>query len=92
MASSAVLDNSRLPANVQVRVRAGAVLKVAIVLVGLSLALTACREHAAVARVDIVTGRSRDSGSRRLHGRVHGFWRCGGRRDARNDRRFRGRW
>ena len=52
MASSAVLDNSRLPANVQVRVRAGGVLKVAIVLVGLSLALTACREHAAVARVD----------------------------------------
>ena len=41
MDSSAVLDNSRLPANVQVRVRASSVLKVAIVLVGLSLALTA---------------------------------------------------
>src|SRR6188768_3718049 len=52
MASSAVPDKSRLPANFQVRVRAGAVLKVAAVFVALSLALTACHENAAVAKVD----------------------------------------
>ena len=52
MASSAVRHNSRLPAKLRVRVRAGAVLKLAIVFVGMSLALTACRKHAAVAPVD----------------------------------------
>src|SRR6476620_1368934 len=52
MASSAVPDNRRLPANVRVRVYAGTVLKIAILFVGLSLVLTACHEHAAVSRVD----------------------------------------
>src|SRR5206468_3781954 len=33
--------------------------------------------------------RSRDSRARRIHGRVHGLWRRGERRDARNDRGFR---
>ena len=42
MASSAVLDNRRCPAGVQIQVRAGRVLKVGIVLVVLSLVLTAC--------------------------------------------------
>ena len=52
MASSAVLDNSRCPESVQIQVRASGVLKVGIALVVLSLVLTACREHASVARVD----------------------------------------
>jgi hypothetical protein len=52
MVSSAVLDNSRLPETLRIRMRAKAVFVAVIVIFGLSFALTGCREHSAVAQAD----------------------------------------
>ncbi len=52
MGSSALLDNSRRAENLRNRMPIDAVFRTAIALIGLSLALIGCRQHAAVAQVD----------------------------------------
>src|SRR5437667_10033825 len=47
-----MLDNVRVAENLQTQMRVDAVVRVTAALIGLTLALTGCRKHVAVAQVD----------------------------------------
>ena len=47
-----MLDNVRVAENLQTQMRVDAVVRATAALIGLTLALTGCREHVAVAQVD----------------------------------------